>query len=384
MSPTAPRKLLFVGLSGYQYPHTRVRCYHFAQALADRPGLSTAVLSFKDDLAPALSERDMYELSDRRKLRLVLAGLSRLWKEKGAVFYVQKALFHSAAPFLLSRLGRNRYIYDCDDYDIPLSQFFARGRWNRLFFGSHKWDEITFRMARRAICCVAASHALRDLLSAHHPRVYLIHTGVDTDVFRPHPAPRATDGPVFLWNGILWGPMIVENVQFALRCFARVREAHPQARLRIVGGGIMEEQVRSYHRDRLPGLPVEYTSWLDPREMPGVLAQCDVGLLPLIQDDLWIRSKSPTKLFEYMASGLAVVASRRGEACHVMREGEEGLLADSEEAFTEAMLSLCRDPQRRIALGRAARARALRDYSLSALADRLYAMLLEVGVPCVS
>ncbi len=380
MSTPPRRPLLFVGLSGYQYPHTRVRCYHFARALAERHGLPTGVLSFKDDLAPARSERDMYELRDRDKLRLVLAALRRLWGRKGAVFYVQKALFHAAAPFLLARLGRNEYIYDCDDYDVPLSQFFAKGRWNRLFFGSHQWDEITFRMARRALCCVAASHRLVEFLRPHHPRVYLVHTGVDVDAFRPPEGPRPEGGPVFLWNGLIWGDMIVENVQFALRCFARVWEQHPEARLRIVGGGVMEGQVHRYHRDHFPRVPVEFTSWLDPRDMPGVLAETHVGLLPLIQDNPWIASKSPTKLFEYMASGLAVVASRRGEATHVMEEGKEGMFAGGEEEFIERMLSLCREPARMAALGEAARARVVRDYSLAALADKLLAMLREVGV----
>jgi len=382
-SPSS-RKLIFVGLSGYQYPHTRVRCYHFARALEGRPGILPSVLSFKDDLAPEKTERDMYELRDREKLRLTWRALRRLWGERGAVFYVQKALFHAAAPFLLSRLGRNQYIYDCDDYDIPLSQFFGRGRWNRLCFGDHRWDEITFKMARRAKCCVAASHYLFDFLKKYNPRVYLIHTGVDTDVFHPPETPRPEGGPVFFWNGLIWGPVIVENLQFLFRCFARVQELHPTAQLRIVGGGIMEDAVHHYHQTKLPHVKVDYTSWLDPREMPAVLAGVDVGLLPLIQDTEWIRSKSPTKLFEYMASGLAVVASRRGEPCRVMDEGREGLFAEGEEEFTEAMLSLCRQPERIARLGAAARARVQRDYSLAALGDKLYAMLVEEGVACAS
>ncbi|MBE7561107.1 hypothetical protein HS125_20025 [bacterium] len=196
MSTPRARTLFFVGLSGYQYPHTRVRCYHFARALAERHAVPTEVLSFRDDLAPEKSERAMYELTDREKMRLVLAGLRRLWPRRDAVFYVQKALFHAAAPFTLSRLGRNSYIYDCDDYDIPLSQFFARGRWNRLFFGSHKWDEITYRLARRALCCVAASHRLVEFFAPPSPCLSGAYR-VDVDAFRP-PRPRGDGGPVFL------------------------------------------------------------------------------------------------------------------------------------------------------------------------------------------
>ena len=34
--------LVFVGLSGYQYPHTRVRCYNFARGLNEFPGVVVA------------------------------------------------------------------------------------------------------------------------------------------------------------------------------------------------------------------------------------------------------------------------------------------------------------------------------------------------------
>jgi glycosyltransferase involved in cell wall biosynthesis len=376
-------RLLFVGLSGYQYPHTRVRCYHFAKALAGRPGLETDVLSFKDHLAAEKTERDMYELRDREKMRLALAGFKRLWAEKGSVFYLQKALFHAAPACILSRLGRNKYIYDCDDYDIPLSQFFAKGRWNRLLFGSHKWDEITYKIARRSLCCVAASHFLWDMLAEHNSRVYLVHTGVDTTVFTP-PEKRSEDGPVFLWNGLIWGDVIVDNVTFILRCFNRVKEKYPNAVLRIVGGGVMADEVHKYHRDNFPALEVEYTSWLDPREMPQVLREVHVGLLPLIQNDDWIKSKSPTKLFEYMSSELAVVSSNIGEATHVIQNGIEGLLVDDEESFTGAMMSLCEKPEMIAQLGQAARKRVEADYCLPALADKLYDMLVEVGVVCAS
>ncbi|HXK92871.1 MAG TPA: hypothetical protein PKV38_04230, partial [bacterium] len=59
-------RILFIGHNGYGYPHTRVRCYHFARVLATMPDIETAVLSFRDDLAPHKSEAAMYEnLRDR-------------------------------------------------------------------------------------------------------------------------------------------------------------------------------------------------------------------------------------------------------------------------------------------------------------------------------
>jgi len=51
------------------------------------------------------------------------------------------------------------------------------------------------------------------------------------------------------------------------------------------------------------------------------------GLLPLIQDTKFNKSKSPTKLFEYMAMAKATVSSDIGESSYVIKDGDNGFLA---------------------------------------------------------
>ena len=64
------KKITFLGLSGYDYPHTRVRCYHFQREVDRREGINSEVLSWKDHLGPQYSEAKMYQLTDRQKLDL--------------------------------------------------------------------------------------------------------------------------------------------------------------------------------------------------------------------------------------------------------------------------------------------------------------------------
>ena len=104
-------RVLFIGHNGYGYPHTRVRCYHFAKALAAYPEIETAVLSFRDHLAPHKSEGEIYLLKDRGKLVLTLKALSKLIKERDTVLYVQKAHFHAAAPFFFAQAWNLSELY---------------------------------------------------------------------------------------------------------------------------------------------------------------------------------------------------------------------------------------------------------------------------------
>ncbi len=373
-------RILFIGHSGYGYPHTRVRCYHFAKILSTMPGVDTGVLSFRDDLAPHKSEAAMYEnLRDREKLVLTVKALRRLVQERNTIFYIQKAHFHAAAPFFLHRMGlAPRYIFDYDDYDIPLSNFFGRGILNRIFFGSNRWDEITYLLARNARGCVAASHELYGFLQKYNEQVAYIPTGVDDTAFSPGDRTKRQGPLTFLWNGLVWGEPILNNVLFLLRAYNTVVSSMPDTRLLLTGGGAEWQTLKDRAASEFSHLPVEFREWIKPEEMPNLLRSVDIGLLPVEGDDEWLRSKSPTKLFEYLASGLPVVATAVGEVSHVIDHLESGYLAREEKEFGEGMLRLARNPSMREQMGEQARQLAVDQYSLPVLGERLYLFLKEL------
>jgi glycosyltransferase involved in cell wall biosynthesis len=263
------------------------------------------------------------------------------------------------------------YIFDYDDYDVPLSNFFARGRYNRLFFGSNRYDEITYRLARKALCCIASSHFLVDFLRACNPNVHLVETGVDTTLFHPPENDSLRDRFRYFWNGIIWGEPIWKNVEFVLEAFRRVHEKHPEPELLFAVGGLLLDRFKEFVRKEYGDLPVRILDWVPPSAMPMILRSVRVGLLPLVQKEEWFQAKSPTKLYEYMASGLAVVASPTGEANYIIRDGVDGIFADSLEGFAAAMIRLYEEPTLCERMSRSAAERAQNRYSLDALGDTL-------------
>jgi glycosyltransferase involved in cell wall biosynthesis len=381
-----PAKIIFIGLSGYEYPHVRVRCYHFARELS-RLGFQTEVLSFKDHLAPDMDEARMYALGDRDRLRLVLKSLPRIWRHRNAVLYLQKLHYHTAGALLLARHFNLPFILDYDDYEIgtdshgsPLFCGFNHASLNRLFYGASTDRAITESIAEKALCCVASSHNLTEFLSGFNDRVFRVPTGVDTSIFRPSVSSDVQmDRPfTFLWTGLVWGQTIVDNLIFLLHALKRVLVNCPAARLRIIGGGDRMAAVKSFAAEQLPVDSVDFSSWVNPETMPGELQKVDVGLLPLIEDTMWTRSKSPTKLFEYLSAGLPVIAHRTGEVRHVIQHGENGFLAGSLDEFVDAMTTLYFDRTRHGTMSRAARRTAEENYSLDILGNRLAGCLRQV------
>ncbi len=376
----APKTVQFVGLSGYAYPHTRVRCYHFAGELA-KYGYKTRVLSFHDRLAPDLPEAEMYGLPDHRRLALIVRGATRLLPYRGSLLYIQKIHYHALAPLLVSRITGRPYVLDYDDYEVrndpygvPLFCGFKSPRITKLLFGTENAEEILANTVQGAQFTVAASHFLFEQLRRLNERVVYIPTGVDVTLFRPRPEEHQ-DHVVLLWNGVVWGEAIRDNLLFLLDVLEAVVARKQNVLLRSVGGGpFMDEVRRAAQRKRLDRF-AEFRDWVSPDEMPRELASADIGLLPLAHSDSWTRGKSPTKLFEYMAAGLAVVVSGKGEAARVIEHGVDGFVADDRTSFTKGVLALVDSVAMRNQLGRAARRKAEERYSLPVLGRGLASAL---------
>jgi glycosyltransferase involved in cell wall biosynthesis len=86
--------------------------------------------------------------------------------------------------------------------------------------------------------------------------------------------------------------------------------------------------------------------------------------------DMWL---SPMKLFEYMASGKAVVATASGQIKEVVKDGRNGLLvsAGDTENMAEAIGRLAADTDLGVRLGRQAREDAVQNHSWEQYLSRL-------------
>jgi glycosyltransferase involved in cell wall biosynthesis len=110
----------------------------------------------------------------------------------------------------------------------------------------------------------------------------------------------------------------------------------------------------------LPGVP--------NREMPALLAAADICLVPLREVPLF-ASFIPSKMFEYLAAGKAVIGSVAGEAAQILAEaGAVVVPPEDSGSLAAAIAALAADPPLRAELGRMGRAFVERSYDRAALA----------------
>ena len=137
---------------------------------------------------------------------------------------------------------------------------------------------------------------------------------------------------------------------------------------------------------------IEFTGRIPHDQMPACLAAADIGVAPFdvaAHGPLQIAFYwSPLKLFEYMASGLPVVAPDIPRLRKLFRSEREGMCYDSGEVtgLADAIMRLADAPNRR-EMGRAARERVVSEFGwdihcrrLSQALGRAYEVMTGAGV----
>jgi glycosyltransferase involved in cell wall biosynthesis len=117
---------------------------------------------------------------------------------------------------------------------------------------------------------------------------------------------------------------------------------------------------------------VRYHGWLPYAELPLRLAAGQAGIVCFLPEPNNVNS-GPTKLFEYMALGLPVIASHFPMWREVVEGNECGLCVDPADprAIAAAMTWLAEHPAEAAAMGERGRAAVLATYNWEAEGERL-------------
>jgi glycosyltransferase involved in cell wall biosynthesis len=197
-------------------------------------------------------------------------------------------------------------------------------------------------------------------------RIAVIPSGLDVDTWGPPEGGRHGEIPVLLFVGNDFarkgGPFLLDLFDQRLR---------QRARLRIVSND-------PCLRGRRPPPNVEIIQGLHPSDRAAMLSifqSSDIFVFPTRKDQMG------QALVEAASAGLPVVASNVGGVSEVVRDGENGRLLPrgaSQEDWTQALIDLADDREKRLRYGRRGRELAEKEFSQEALRNRLEWALEEV------
>ena len=301
-----------------------------------------------------------------------------LGREKPAVVYQRHGRF-VIAGVLLARALRVPLVLEYNG-----SEAWMAGHWDPARF--LPW----LRMAEEiaifgAGTIVTVSEALKqELIEIGVPpeRVLVNTNGVDPSEFCPDESARdvfrrrlaigpeevvvAFAGTFSYWHG-------VEVLERAIRSLLDKSATEPQReagpsklRFLLIGKGPLQAEMRSVLREYEAQGYVIFTGSVPHHEMPGYLNAADILVSPHVpMPDGRPFIGSPTKLFEYMAIGKAIVASRLDQLELVLEHNRTALLVrpgDAEE-LASAILVAAENGDLRHRLGMKAREVVLEKYT---------------------
>lgn len=216
---------------------------------------------------------------------------------------------------------------------------------------------------------IAVSERARGFVAEHFPAQYkIIPNGIDVEYFgEPHPLiAELRDGRL---NVLFLGRLEKrKGLSHLLRAWGRVREAVPEARLVVVGGGRGLAHYQKFVRERATD-DIVFTGIVSNEDKVRYYQTADVFCAPSTGGESF-----GIVLLEAMAAGRPIVASAIPGYQEVITDGEQGLLVPPKNAdrLANALIRLLQDPRLRAQLGANGR-RTSQDYSW----DKVAAQVLD-------
>lgn len=289
----------------------------------------------------------------------------KVWRR--APFQVIQACNPPDTYWALARLWRGRGVrFVFDHHDLNPEVFRSRfgepeGIAGRAQLAGLYWlERKTFHTADRVISTNQSYQRIaweRGNVPVEHTTV--VRSGPDTSVMRPGtPSPELLNGRSHLvaWLGIM-GPQ--DGVDGVLEVARKVVFDHGRTDVQfaLLGFGDCLEELKAQCTSLGLDPYVTFTGRVGPPEIAAYLSTASVGLSA---DPLSPLNDVSTmnKTMEYMAYALPVVAYRLTET--VVSAGECAVYLEPGDVtgFASALVDLLDDPDRRLRLGRAGRARA--------------------------
>jgi glycosyltransferase involved in cell wall biosynthesis/GT2 family glycosyltransferase len=235
------------------------------------------------------------------------------------------------------------------------------------------WERFERKVAGLADAVVVFTRRDRDAMAPYAAGVPVVTIPLGTELPERALDPAGQEPPEVLFTGNFHHPPNVDAaVRLAASIFPRVRERRPDAVLTLAGEAPPAE-LRA-----VAGPGVEVTGFV-----PSLLPYLDRAAM--VAAPLSRGGGMRVKVLEALAAGKAVVASPLAAEGIGVRDGEQVVLAETDEEFAAAILGLLADRNRRVILGTRARAWAVENLgwgrSVEAY-EELYDRLIDSGEVC--
>jgi glycosyltransferase involved in cell wall biosynthesis len=330
-------KILFYPSGDKELPSSHLRVYEVAKEL--------------ESLGHSVTIVDSTYSDENKKVYLDLA-------ESGTIVYVQKIRqkFHKPESFLPYK-DKYTIVYDVDDFH----------------------DGQDDGMIEMADTVVSGSHYVGDYCQKHNNNVHILCSITDTEIYKPANRDERSGPITIVWtesfaNAYLEDLSLIEQP---------MRKMHEKYNIRFVLQGMRENRDIPNPRYQnllanfirmFPYARVQKFMPIDQYLKEGIqtLRDADIGVIPFKPDRV---GKAAQNMRSLMSLGLGVIGTPGNEHEYVIKHGETGLLASTEEEWEEALERLITDKNLRLEMGKRASRYIKRTYSRKRYIEQIVQIL---------
>jgi glycosyltransferase involved in cell wall biosynthesis len=244
---------------------------------------------------------------------------------------------------------------------------------SRIHMGIAKLSSnLNYKHAKKIVTVtLGIKNAIEKEYNIESKNIIVIPNGANINLFRKSIKPKLelnlnqnNNYICFVGNLVPW-----QGVEYAIQAAPLILTAYPDARFLIVGEGLMKEELINLAEKTGVLDKFIFTGAVPYEEVPKYINVSDVCIVPKRP----LKSGfSPLKLYEYMACGKSVVASRIS-GFEILEEQNAGFLVEPEnpEELANAVIKLLKDEKLREEMGRNGREYVVKNHSWESVARRV-------------
>jgi glycosyltransferase involved in cell wall biosynthesis len=250
----------------------------------------------------------------------------------------------SRVLFYLCKMFNKITVYDIDDSP---SVFLEK-------YGSHD----IFDIIKRCNAVISGSESLAQTLKEYHTDVYYLPTTLEPEAFTHNntEGKEVNDELIIGWIGII--PAHEDNLQILVEPFKMLGKVYPFTFTLLGVGRMFIKDIPAYRAKimnifNIDGVKVNIPTdieWGNPQMIYKTISNFTVGVAPLIDNEV-NAAKSAFKVKQYMARKVPVVASPVGENKRIIKDGQNGFLANHLYEWVEKISILINNTELRQEIG---------------------------------